>query len=129
MVSQKKILVLVIDDDIKILDLIEKILKGTEFNVLLATNGYDGIQIAKEHNPSIILLDIFMPKLDGFMICRALKRNVYTKNIPVVFLTGINSKEHIIKAIKVGALDYIVKPFMPSDLLTKLRKIMESDEP
>ena len=130
MVSQnKKILVLVIDDDVKILNLIEKILKGTEFDVLKAYDGYDGIQIAKKHKPSIILLDIIMPKLDGFMICGALKRNVNTKNIPVIFMTGIKSKEHIQKAIKVGASDYIAKPFVPSDLLTKLRKIMESKEP
>jgi len=130
MVSQdKKILVLVIDDDVKILDLIEKILKGTEFDVLKAYDGYDGIQIAKKHKPSIILLDIIMPKLDGFMICGALKRNVNTNNIPVIFMTGIKSKEHIQKAIKIGASDYIVKPFVLSDLLTKLRKIMESKEP
>jgi len=89
MVSQnKKIFVLVIDDDIKILDLISKILNGTEFNILQATDGYDGIQIAKKQKPSIILLDILMPNYDGFMICRAIKRNADTKNIPVVFLQG-----------------------------------------
>ena len=130
MVSKnKKILVLVVDDDVKILDLIEKIFKGTEFDVLKAYDGYNGIQIAKKHKPSIILLDILMPNYDGFMISRAIKRNVDTKNIPIIFLTGIKSKEHIQKAIKVGASDYIVKPFVPGDLLTKLRKIMESEEP
>ncbi len=130
MVSKnKKILVLVIDDDVNILDLIEKIFKGTEFDVLKAYDGYAGIQIVKKHKPSIILLDILMPNHDGFMICGALKRNVNTKNIPVIFMTGSKSKEHIQKAIKAGASDYIVKPFVPSDLLTKLRKIMESKEP
>lgn len=126
--SQKKILVLVIDDDIKILDLVEKILKLTEFNVLRASDEYDGIKIAKEHNPSVILLDILMPKLDGYMICKILKRNVNTEKIPVIFMTGMASKEYILKAIKAGATDYIVKPFMPDDLLTKLRKILDSEE-
>ena len=130
MVSQnKKIPILVIDDDVNILDLIEKILEDTEFAVLKASDGHDGIKIAKEHNPSIILLDILMPNHDGFMICNILKRNVNTKNIPVIFMTGVTSKEHILKAIKVGASDYIVKPFVLGDLLTKLRKIMESGEP
>ena len=130
MVSKnKKIPVLVIDDDGKILDLIAKILNGTEFDMLRASDGYDGIQIARKFKPSIILLDILMPKYDGFMICRTIKRNVDTKNIPVIFLTGIKSKEYIQKAIKVGASDYIVKPFTPIDLLAKLRKIMESDKP
>ena len=120
MVSQnKKPLVLVIDDEVQILNLIDEIFKGTEFNVLLASDGYEGIKIAKKYNPSIILLDIIMPKLDGFMICNTLKRNVNTKNIPVIFMTGVTTKEHIIKAIKVGASDYIVKPFMPNNLLTK----------
>lgn len=129
MVSFKKNLVLVIDDDIKILDLIERILKGTEFDVLRASDGHDGIKIAKKHKPSMILLDILMPKLNGFMICNILKLNINTKNIPVIFMTGIKSKEHIQKAMKAGASDYIVKPFMPGDLLTRLRKIMESEEP
>ena len=116
MVSQdNKILVLVIDDDVKILDLIEKILKGTEFDVLKASNGHGGIKIAKKHKPSIILLDILMPNYDGFMISRAIKRNVDTKNIPIIFLTGITPKEHIIEAIKAGTSDYLSKPFMPSD--------------
>ncbi len=128
MLSQKKIPVLVIDDDVQILGLVERILGGTEFDVLLASDGRDGIKIAKEHKPSIILLDILMPKYDGFMICNILKRNINTKNIPVIFMTGIKSKEHILKAIKAGASDYIVKPFEPGDLLTKLRKIMESEE-
>ena len=130
MLSQnKKKFVLVIDDDVGILNLVEKILKGTEFNVLLASDANDGIKIAKKYNPSIILLDINMPKIDGFMTCRTLKRNVDTKNIPVIFLTGEKSKEHIQKAIKVGVSGYIVKPFMPKDLLTRLREIMESEEP
>ncbi len=126
--QNRKILVLVIDDDFKILDLVERILEDTEFDVLKASDGHDGIKIAKEYNPSIILLDILMPKLDGFMICYILKRHKKTKNIPVIFMTGVTSKEHILKAIKAGASDYIAKPFMPNDLLTKLRKIMKSDE-
>ena len=129
MVSQnKKILILVIDDDIQILDLIEKIVKETEFGVLRASDGREGIKIAQKHNPSIILLDIFMPKYDGFMTCGALKRNVNTKNIPVIFMTGTKLKDHILKAIKAGASDYIVKPFKPSELLTRLRKIMDCEE-
>jgi len=130
MLSQnKKKFVLVVDDDVGILNLVEKILKGTDFDVLLASDASDGIKIAKKYNPSIILLDINMPKFDGFMTCKTLKRNVDTKNIPVIFLTGEKSKDHIQKAIKVGASGYIVKPFMPDDLLTRLRKIMESEEP
>ena len=129
MISQDtKIHVLVIDDDIQILDLIGKIFENTEFDGLRVSDGRDGIKIAKKHSPSIILLDINMPKLDGFIICNTLKRHKKTKNIPVIFMTGAASKEHILKAIKAGASGYIVKPFLPIDLLTKLRKTLEFKE-
>jgi len=130
MVSQdKRNLLLVIDDDIQILDLVGKIFDNSEFDVLRVSDGRDGIKIAKEHNPSIILLDILMPNLDGIMTCNILKRNIKTKNIPIIFLTGVSTKDNILKAIKAGASDYIVKPFLPIDLLTKVRKTIKCEEP
>ena len=117
MVTQtEKSLVLVIDDDVQILDLIKNISEGTEFNVLLASDAHEGVKIAIKYNPSIILLDIIMPNIDGFITCKTLKRNIKTKNIPVIFMTGETSKENIVKAIKEGASDYIEKPFTTIDV-------------
>ena len=120
--------VLVIDDNPDIGDLVDRIIKGTEFELLKASDGREGIQIAREHKPDIILLDIMMPKFDGFMTGKALKRNIGTKNIPIIFLTGKKTKEDISAAIQAGGSDYIVKPFSPSDLLARLRKMAESKE-
>ncbi|HUT64349.1 MAG TPA: response regulator [Anaerolineae bacterium] len=120
--------VLVIDDQVEIRDLVKITLRGTEFEVYEAPNGRDGIQIAKESKPDLILLDIIMPGFDGFMTCKVLKRNPDTKDVPVIFLTAKKSKGDIQNAIKAGGSDYIVKPFSPSDLLTRLRRIGESKQ-
>jgi len=120
--SEKK-KVLIIDDQEEIRELIDVTLRGTEFDVLKAVNGKEGIQIAKEQKPDLILLDIAMPVFDGYMTCKVLKRNSVTKEIPVVFLTGKKTKENINAALKVGGSDYIVKPFSPSELLVRLRRI------
>jgi len=101
-------------------------LRGTEFHLLKASGGKKGIQIAKEQKPDLILLDIMMPKFDGYTTCKVLKRNPATKNIPVIFLTAKKTKEDINKALKAGGSDYIVKPFSPSEFLTRLRRIGES---
>jgi len=125
--SEKK-KVLVIDDKAEIRELVDITLRGTEFDVLKAADGKEGIQIAKEQKPDLILLDIMMPVFDGYMTCKVLKRNTVTKDIPVIFLTAKKTKEDIQTALKAGGSDYIVKPFSPSELLTRLRRIGESHE-
>ncbi|MBT4484658.1 MAG: response regulator [Candidatus Latescibacteria bacterium] len=118
--------VLLIDDDEMNLRLVDGILDGTEFELFKTVDASEGIKIAKISKPKVILLDIMMPKYDGFMICKILKRSSETKNIPVIFLTAKKSKEDLVQAIKSGGSDYIVKPFSATDLLTKLRKIAGS---
>lgn len=126
--NQKKQTVLVIDDNQDICDLVSRILFGTEFHVLQAPTGREGIQIARERKPDVILLDIMMPSFDGFMTGKILKRNIATKDIPVIFLSAKKTKQDITAAIQAGGSDYIVKPFNPSDLLTRIRRTVTSQE-
>ncbi len=126
--SKEKKIVLVIDDNVDIRDLVARTLQGTEFHVLQASDGSEGIQIAKEHKPDVILLDIMMPKYDGFMVGKVLKRNINTKEIPIIFLSAKKTKQDINTAVQAGGSDYIVKPFSPSDLMTRLRRVAESKE-
>ncbi len=126
--NSKKKKVLVIDDQLEIRELVDVTLRGTEFDVLKASGGKEGIQIAREQKPDLILLDIMMPVYDGYMTCKVLKRNPATKDIPVIFLTAKKTKEDIKEALKAGGSDYIVKPFSPSEFLTRLRRIGESHE-
>ncbi len=125
--SDKKI-VLVIDDQREIRELVYASLRGTEFEVIEASNGRDGILAARDQNPDVILLDIMMPGFDGYMTSKVIKRNPNTKDIPVIFLTAKKTKEDISKALAAGGSDYIMKPFDPSDLMTRLRRVSGSKE-
>ena len=95
MKSEKK-KVLVIDDHEEILELVEITLRGSEFEVLKASGGKSGIIIAREQKPDIILLDIMMPVFDGYMTSKVLKRNLVTKNIPIIFCDSLFFLERLI---------------------------------
>lgn len=125
MEHQKKT-VLYIDDTEMMLELMEGILYDTEFRLYTSNEANDGIRLAKKINPDIILVDIMMPQMDGFMVSKVLKRNPETKHIPIIFVTSLNTKEDLLNAIKSGGIDYIVKPFEASDLLARIRKSLEN---
>ena len=125
--SEKKN-ILIIDDQIEIRELVGVTLRGTEFNVIKASGGIEGIKIARQLKPDVILLDIMMPAFDGFMTCNVLKRNLATKDIPVIFLTAKKTEEFISTALRAGAYDYIIKPFSPRDLKKRVKKAVESQK-
>ena len=112
--------VLVIDDDNDILEFIAKLLQD-EISVSFANNGPKGLELARFHNPDLILLDVMMPNMDGFEVCKRLQSNPETKNIPVIFLTGKGDEEDISIGLKLGAVDYITKPFNPHHVITKVK--------
>ncbi len=122
--EEKKKIVLSIDDNESILRLIQAMLTDSEFEIHTSNNVREGFQKAKLLHPDIIMLDITMPGIDGFQAGRILKRNPETKDIPIIFLTGRKSKEDLEKAILSGGVDYLIKPFKSSDLITKLRKAL-----
>jgi DNA-binding response OmpR family regulator len=126
--NTKKFTVLVIDNEQSICKLVSRILSETEFNVLHAFNGRKGIHMAREHKPDVILLDIMMPNIDGFMTGKIFKRTISTKDIPIIFLSGKKTKQDIHLALQAGGSDYIVKPFSPDDLLKRIRRIVASRE-
>jgi PAS domain S-box-containing protein len=117
----KSPLVLVVDDTPDILALIHSLLRGS-YQVKSANNGTKGLQIAcSEPQPDLILLDIMMPDLDGYEVCRQLKQNPLTRDIPVIFLTSKSDTENEEKGFSLGAVDYVTKPIGPSVLLARVR--------
>ncbi len=126
--SSEKKKVLVIDDQVETLDLVEVTLRGTEFEVYKALGGREGIQVARYIKPDLILLDIMMPNFDGFMTSKAIKRNPVIRDIPIIFLTAKKTKKDLFESIKAGGSDYIVKPFSPRNLLTRVRKTVGAKE-
>ena len=115
---EKKQTILIIDDENSNIIALNAILQP-EFAVLAAKNGKAGLNAAKKHVPDIILLDIIMPEIDGFEIITELKKSEKTKNIPVIFISGLTNPEDEEKGLRLGAADYISKPFSPA--IVKLR--------
>lgn len=113
---------LAVDDDPVVLEAINSAL-GATFNILVAQDGHEGIMLAAEQKPDIILLDIMMPGFDGFSTLMLLKDNEMTKDIPIVMLTAVGKKDKIITAFRDGASDYILKPFKKESLIQKIKKL------
>ena len=116
--------ILLVDDDERLRELVLMTL-GNEFEVIEATNGAEGIDAARSEEPAMILLDVNMPGLDGFSACAAITGDPSTQHIPVVMLTGRAHQGDIRKGRRVGARDYIVKPFSPTGLLNKVYEVLQ----
>jgi two-component system alkaline phosphatase synthesis response regulator PhoP len=113
--------ILIADDELYIRLLVKDILEP-EFTVLEASNGEEAVIIARNEQPDLVLMDILMPKLDGYTACYAIKNNELTKDIPVVMLTGVGHELNRQLSQEMGATAYITKPFNPEDLLDKARQ-------
>jgi len=93
---------------------------------LASEDGQKGLEAAAKVNPDIILLDILMPKMDGFSVLEELKKDAKTKDIPVILLTNLGQKEDVKKGFDLGAAGYLIKAhFMPSEVVEKIKKILE----
>jgi len=121
-VERKKILI--VDDDPDILRLVEVVLKRAGFNVATAKNGMDAINHLQTEVPSLMLLDVAMPGMNGFDVLSKVKADEKTKSMPIMMLTARSQKEEIVKAIQMGAQNYMVKPFDSKELITRIKKII-----
>jgi len=115
--------ILLAEDDTMISSMYKTKFEQANFNVLTADNGADGLDLALENKPDLILLDIIMPQLDGFAVLERLKMSSKTKNIPVFLLTNLGTEEDIQKGQELGAKDYLVKANLtPAEVLDKVKK-------
>lgn len=115
------ITLLVVDDSPINIRMLETALSKEGYEIFTADNGPTARELAVKHQPDIILLDIMMPGEDGFSVIRFLKSNIRTANIPVIFLTGVSEIESKIEGFNLGAVDYIIKPFHPMEVLARVR--------
>ena len=95
-------------------------LAGEGYAVRFASSGTQALQAVAKEKPSLILLDINMPVMDGYETCRRLKANPETADIPVIFLTANNEEESVAEGFEVGAVDYVTKPFRSKELLMRV---------
>lgn len=115
--------ILVVDDEPINLEYLSRLLK-TEYTVILAMNGQQALEFAATHLPDLIILDIMMPGMDGYEACARLKSSDVTNNIPIIFVTALDSPENEERGLNLGALDYIVKPFHPAIIQARVSNIL-----
>ena len=119
--EDKRNRILIVDDESFNLKTLAKIL-NKEYIVYMEKSGVNAIESAEAYLPDIILLDIMMPDMDGYAVLKELKAHERTKDIPVIFITGLSSAESVAAGIKAGAVDYISKPFSPISVLNRVEK-------
>jgi DNA-binding response OmpR family regulator len=112
--------ILVVDDTVDVLQVLSRRIESWGYKALTTSSGEEALRIAEEHLPSVILLDIMMPKMKGREVCSRLKANPKTQHIPVIFLTALGLADHVKAGMDLGADDYIVKPFEPVELKERI---------
>lgn len=113
--------ILIVDDVPENLCLLHESLDQAGYQVLVATNGFDAIEIAHRVQPDMILLDGSMPEMDGFESCVQLKASPMTEHIPVIFMTGLTETEHILRGFKSGGVDYVTKPLNIDEVQARVK--------
>lgn len=125
--SDKKT-ILVVDDEQDLLDLIEYNLKKEGFDVLKAEDGKEGIKMAREHNPHLMLLDIMMPKMDGLEVVERIREDDKLKHIPIIFLTARGDEKTEVEGLNKGGDDYITKPISTTKLISRIKAVLRRFE-
>lgn len=118
--DHSKYTILIVDDVISYVLLLKVLLGKEKYNILTASGGREAIEITVNQQPDLILLDVMMPEMTGFEVAAHLKNNTKTANIPIIFLTALNSTEDIVKGFQAGANDFITKPFNKEELLVRV---------
>ncbi|MDD5432124.1 MAG: response regulator [Candidatus Omnitrophica bacterium] len=117
--------ILVVDDESQLVELIQMRLEANGFEVITAYNGQEALDKARQEKPDLIILDLMLPKIDGYKVCRMLKFDEKYKNIPVILFTARAQEDDIILGQKVGGDAYITKPFDPDALLAKIKELLK----
>ncbi|MEX0311647.1 MAG: DNA-binding response regulator [Tateyamaria sp.] len=116
----RKCIALVVDDTPDTLGMVSAALEDSGITVLVATDGQSAIELTHRVEPDVILMDAVMPGMDGFETCRALKHGVEPVTTPIIFMTGLADKEHLLEGLASGGVDYITKPVVVEELLARL---------
>ncbi len=124
MMTETRPTLLVVDDVVGNIDMLLETL-GEDYTMIVATDGADAIDSVKEALPDLILLDVMMPGMDGYEVCRRLKDDPTTRDIPIIFITALNETKNKIKGFSVGGVDYVTKPFQPEEVHARVGMHLE----
>jgi two-component system phosphate regulon response regulator PhoB len=120
-----KATILIIEDEEDILELLRFNIEAAGFQAVTALDGFEGLEKARTQRPALVLLDLMLPGLDGFEVCKELKRDRRTADIPVIMLTARGEEVDRIVGLELGADDYVVKPFSPRELLLRVKAVLK----
>ncbi len=126
--SSENIKVLVIEDEADIQQLIGYHFKQAGYRVEICANGAEGLKKARESKPDLLILDLMLPGIDGLEVCRALKGDPKTRNIPIIMLTAKNEEVDKVVGFELGADDYLGKPFSPRELLLRVKAVLRRSQ-
>lgn len=121
--------VLIVEDDRDIVELLKFNLREEGYETLEAHNGREGLAMAMRSQPELIILDIMLPKMDGFEVCRELKAEKLTTDIPIIILSARSQETDKVVGLELGADDYVTKPFSPRELIARVRAILRRNRP
>lgn len=116
--------ILVVEDDVTLRTMLKLRLERAGYHVHTADDGADALRQVEQELPDLVLLDVIMPKLDGYEVCRRIKGQIRTANVPVIMLTSRTDAEDKIRGLRGGANDYITKPYEPGELLERVRNVL-----
>jgi DNA-binding response OmpR family regulator len=117
--------ILVVDDEPEAVELVEFNLRGAGFEVSTAGDGAEALNKARRIQPSLVILDVMMPEIDGMEVCKLLRRDPATSGIPIIMLTAKASEVDRVLGLELGADDYVVKPFSPRELVLRVKKLLD----
>ncbi|MGR3296078.1 MAG: response regulator [Candidatus Bathyanammoxibius sp.] len=120
--------ILIIEDEKDLVELIQYNLEKEGFRVMYAYDGEDGLRLARSKHPSLVLLDLMLPRLDGLEVCRRMKQDPKTDGIPIIILSVKDSEADIVAGLELGVDDYITKPFSPRILTSRVRAVLRRSE-
>ncbi len=112
--------ILVVDDDPIVREVVSESLEAEGLSVICAPDGQEGLRLARQEKPDLVLLDVRMPRMDGLELCRQLRRGFLTSTIPIIMLTSLNGTADKVEGMRMGADDYVTKPFDPQELIARV---------
>lgn len=116
--------ILIVDDEKNIVEVVKYNLDKEGFRTVVAYDGEEALETARREVPDLVLLDLMLPEVDGFEICRILKQDPRTQHIPIIMLTGKSTEMDKVLGLEMGADDYVTKPFSPRELLARIKAIL-----
>ncbi len=116
----------VVEDNDNVAELIAYKLEKAQYTIVRAADGIEGLDLIQKNPPDLVVLDIMLPKMNGFEVLERLRANPATASLPVLMLTALSGEQDIAKGFQLGADDYMVKPFRPSELLLRVGKLLNS---